>query len=34
METKVVEGQDMQWKVFRSVGHGDMWVRVPVLHGV
>ena len=35
METKVVEGQDTWWKVFRrSVGCGDMWVGVPVLHGV
>ena len=35
METKVVEGQDTWWKVFRrSLGHGDTWVRVPVLHGV
>ena len=29
METKVVEGQDMWWKVL-----GGAWVGVPVLHGV
>ena len=35
METKVVDGWDTGWKVFRkSLGHRDMWVGVPVLHGV
>ena len=35
MESKVVGGQDTQWKVFRrSLGRGDVWVGVPVLHGV
>ena len=34
-ETKVVGGQDTQWKVLeRGLGRGDVRVRVPVLHGV
>ena len=35
METKVVGGWDTRWKVFRrSLGRGDAWVGVPVLHRV
>ena len=35
METKVVGGWDTWRKGFRrSLGHGDAWVGVLVLHGV